>query len=626
MAASFRSLPANCNNKWYYTRQQIDNSPSRRAGLDPDKELSYRQQAANLLQDMGQRLNVYLLSQLTINTAIVYMHRFYMVQSFTRFHRNVIAPATLFLAAKVEEQPRKLEHVIKVAHACLNPQEPSPDVRSDAYLQQAQDLVILESIILQTLAFEITIDHPHTHVVKCTQLVRELTHEFLQILEKTPSRLKRIRNWKAGGQTPKVKPKVQEEGDQRDTMMSMISMASSESTVAGLMSLSAPPTASSSSSIGDKERGASGSAQTWSGKSQVGSEQQQQQQQSNNEVHAPAKVSLSEYRAKNADVLAAQKRKLENMEASVKRDYANAAQALIGQQQRKEKQQHHHQQSSSSSSDVSNPSPIILKIPLEKERHDRSSLKMRFPVAGGGGSGHSTSARGLDQDIKVRIRVPEKQRGSSGEEGKSRDKHRERSNHHHHQHHHHYHHSSSSGASLSSSHKHSSSSSSSGALGSSKKLPSDSSRTTSSSSAVSRKRTHSQDPTVGSHSASKVSKSSRNPYQLPSLSAGQTLGPSPEILPALGLPHHQGSYSHSKSDKMDTNGHGASGQSNEYQDTFEMLNSLLSAQGVQPSQPSMFDYRSQYADYRYSGGSRGNNPRPPPLPSDPPPPLPPLPK
>ncbi|KAM9350878.1 cyclin-T1 isoform 1-T1 [Symphorus nematophorus] len=100
------------------------------------------------------------------------MHRFYMVQSFTRFHRNVIAPAALFLAAKVEEQPRKLEHVIKVAHACLNPQEPSPDVRSDAYLQQAQDLVILESIILQTLAFEITIDHPHTHVVKCTQLVR----------------------------------------------------------------------------------------------------------------------------------------------------------------------------------------------------------------------------------------------------------------------------------------------------------------------------------------------------------------------------------------------------------------------------------------------------------------------
>lgn len=69
MAASFSSVPENCNNKWYYSRAQIDNNPSRRAGLDPDKELSYRQQAANLLQDMGQRLNVYLLSERTARAA-----------------------------------------------------------------------------------------------------------------------------------------------------------------------------------------------------------------------------------------------------------------------------------------------------------------------------------------------------------------------------------------------------------------------------------------------------------------------------------------------------------------------------------------------------------------------------
>ncbi|XP_033990137.1 cyclin-T2a isoform X1 [Trematomus bernacchii] len=252
------------SSKWFFTREQLETTPSRRCGVEPDRELSYRQQAANLIQDMGQRLNV---SQLTINTAIVYMHRFYMNHSFTKFHRNIISPTTLFLAAKVEEQPRKLEHVIKVAHACLNPQESPLDTKSNAYLQQAQELVILESIVLQTLGFEITIDHPHTDVVKCSQLVRaskdlaqtsyfmatnslhlttfclqykptviscvcihlackwsnweipvstdgkhwweyvdnsvtlelldELTHEFLQILEKTPSRLKRIRNWRA---------------------------------------------------------------------------------------------------------------------------------------------------------------------------------------------------------------------------------------------------------------------------------------------------------------------------------------------------------------------------------------------------------------------------------------------
>ena len=31
-----------------------------------------------------------------------------------------MASACLFLAAKVEEQPRKLEHVIKVAHLCFH--------------------------------------------------------------------------------------------------------------------------------------------------------------------------------------------------------------------------------------------------------------------------------------------------------------------------------------------------------------------------------------------------------------------------------------------------------------------------------------------------------------------------
>ncbi|KAM9766938.1 LOW QUALITY PROTEIN: cyclin-T2b [Menidia menidia] len=250
--------------KWLFTREQLENTPSRRSGIESDRELSYRQQAANLIQDIGQRLNV---SQLIINTAIVYMHRFYMIHSFTKFHRNIISQTTLFLAAKVEEQPRKLEHVIKIAHAFINPQEPALDTKSSAFQLQAQELVALETIVLQTLGFEITVDHPHTDVVKCSQLVRaskdlaqtsyfmatnslhlttfclqyrptvvacvcihlackwsnweipvstdgkhwweyvdrtvtlqlldELTHEFLQILERTPSKLKRIRNWRA---------------------------------------------------------------------------------------------------------------------------------------------------------------------------------------------------------------------------------------------------------------------------------------------------------------------------------------------------------------------------------------------------------------------------------------------
>jgi hypothetical protein len=45
--------------KWYFTKEQLANTPSRKCGYEVDKELSYRQQAANFIQDMGQRLQVY---------------------------------------------------------------------------------------------------------------------------------------------------------------------------------------------------------------------------------------------------------------------------------------------------------------------------------------------------------------------------------------------------------------------------------------------------------------------------------------------------------------------------------------------------------------------------------------
>jgi cyclin T len=44
--------------RWYFTEAQIAGSPSRRYGISADKEESYRQQAANFIQDMGQRLQV----------------------------------------------------------------------------------------------------------------------------------------------------------------------------------------------------------------------------------------------------------------------------------------------------------------------------------------------------------------------------------------------------------------------------------------------------------------------------------------------------------------------------------------------------------------------------------------
>ena len=49
---------SNLKARWYFTKEEMNNSPSRAHGVDPAKELSYRQQAANLIQDMGHRIGV----------------------------------------------------------------------------------------------------------------------------------------------------------------------------------------------------------------------------------------------------------------------------------------------------------------------------------------------------------------------------------------------------------------------------------------------------------------------------------------------------------------------------------------------------------------------------------------
>lgn len=75
------------------------------------------------------------------------------------------------LNSKVEEQPRKLESVIQVAHLCL-PGAAETQNKPESYTEQAQDIVFNENILLQTLGFDVAVDHPHTHVVKAIQLVR----------------------------------------------------------------------------------------------------------------------------------------------------------------------------------------------------------------------------------------------------------------------------------------------------------------------------------------------------------------------------------------------------------------------------------------------------------------------
>ncbi|KAK7255997.1 hypothetical protein RIF29_29426 [Crotalaria pallida] len=75
------------DNSWYMSREEIvENSPSRKDGIDWKKETDYRRSYCKFLWDLGTRLE---LPQSTIATAIIFCHRFFLQQSHAKNDRTV---------------------------------------------------------------------------------------------------------------------------------------------------------------------------------------------------------------------------------------------------------------------------------------------------------------------------------------------------------------------------------------------------------------------------------------------------------------------------------------------------------------------------------------------------------
>jgi hypothetical protein len=88
---------------WIFTADKFSSTPSNRDGISLEEELAMRQQAAVFIYELGTNLKVYVSHSsfflnyfhdlfrphYCINTAVVYMHRFYMINSFQRFTRQV---------------------------------------------------------------------------------------------------------------------------------------------------------------------------------------------------------------------------------------------------------------------------------------------------------------------------------------------------------------------------------------------------------------------------------------------------------------------------------------------------------------------------------------------------------
>lgn len=528
------------------------------------------------------------------------------------------------------------------------------------------------------------------------ELLDELTHEFLLILEKTPNRLKHNKNWRASQTAKKGKESAQQldESASEQTMLNMISRVSSDSIVAGLMSMSSSSSSSSSSmpsvnrassasvlqnpsggaasvkqqwqapvsntkvdsshihktkepptSVGNSQPNAVNLSQAGSsdlplqGDSSVAWSKQANTKHQTLTVAPPAnKVSLNEYRAKRAEELAAQKRKLETLVTNVKEQYAAAAHALVVQQQ-KEKQSSHTSQSSLhkdshashlASHKDSHTSQVILKSQASgteraKKHADRGDKVAKVNVP-------SSEKLTKQEEVKIQTKSLPAERCSSSEESVSRcrdqkEKHKEHLSvrHNHHQPHHH--------SMQKDSHTHSNSSKHSGDSrhGSLQGSSSHGSHSSSKNSS-SRKRAHTEDLAMQNHQPKMSKPSSVSSH---TSSSSYTSGVSEQNF------HHaiqQAAYKQTGSlGKADKGLAGAVSHSiahtSEYKDPFQMLNSVLSTQSMHLTQPAGFDYIPGYhVEYKYpavpltSNSSSKHLQRLPPLPADPPPPLPPLPK
>uniref|UniRef100_A0ACD5UST6 Uncharacterized protein n=1 Tax=Avena sativa TaxID=4498 RepID=A0ACD5UST6_AVESA len=167
---------------WYFSRKEIEeNSNSRRDGIDLKKESYLRKSYCTFLQDFGMRLKV---PQVTIATAIVFCHRFFLRQSHAKNDRQIIATVCMFLAGKVEETPRPLKDVVLISYEIIHKKDPAAVARikqKEVYEQQKELLLIGERLVLVTLGFDMNVHHPYKPLVEAIKKFKVAQNALAQV-------------------------------------------------------------------------------------------------------------------------------------------------------------------------------------------------------------------------------------------------------------------------------------------------------------------------------------------------------------------------------------------------------------------------------------------------------------
>ena len=164
----------------------ISQLPSIQKGMSAQEESMKRRKTCRFIEEAGRVMK---LPRVAISTAMVFFHRFYAKHAFQEHDRFEVAVAALVLAAKTEEAPKKLNTVIQECYKLKtramqagrlskspHDKESSSsflDTKGEDFLKLKERILLLERIILHTIGFELSIDHPYKFFV---EQIKKLIH------------------------------------------------------------------------------------------------------------------------------------------------------------------------------------------------------------------------------------------------------------------------------------------------------------------------------------------------------------------------------------------------------------------------------------------------------------------
>jgi cyclin L len=147
-------------------------SPSREDGVSEAVEQDHRFWGCEIIEEAGILLR---LPQVVMVTAQTMLHRFYYRKSLRDFDAFRVAIGCLFLAAKVEEQPKRIKDVLSVFYAIYRRRKWHKtklahqllELESESYDLWRDWLIMVERQILIDLGFSLynIMEHPHKYIL-----------------------------------------------------------------------------------------------------------------------------------------------------------------------------------------------------------------------------------------------------------------------------------------------------------------------------------------------------------------------------------------------------------------------------------------------------------------------------